>query len=69
MSQTPLSPDPSNQQSTAIRSSLESGLRTIFWIGAVTMGMSCLLIPTVPGIAIGAEMPSQKAVAEASPAS
>ena len=39
----------------AIRNSMQAGLRTIFWIGAITMLMAFLLISTVPGSSVSAE--------------
>jgi MFS family permease len=39
----------------AIRSSLEAGLRSVFWVGAITMLLSFLLISTIPEIPIGTE--------------
>lgn len=53
----------------AIRGALENGLRTVFWIGTATMAASFLLILTIPEIAIHAEVPEQKTVPEAPPAS
>lgn len=41
------------QTVAAIRAALEGGLRTVFWIGAVTMVLSFLLILTIPEIPIG----------------
>jgi hypothetical protein len=32
----------------AIRSSMEAGLRSVFWIGAITMLLSFLIISTIP---------------------
>lgn len=43
------------QTVAAIRTALESGLRTVFWIGAVTMAFCFLLILTIPEIPIGRE--------------
>lgn len=43
------------QTVAAIRTALESGLRTVFWIGAVTMAFCFLLILTIPEIPIGNE--------------
>jgi MFS family permease len=39
----------------AIRHSLETGLRNIFWIGAIMMLLSFLIICTVPGKTIGGD--------------
>jgi hypothetical protein len=39
----------------AIRTSMEAGLRSVFWIGAIAMLLSFLLISTVPEISLGAE--------------
>jgi len=42
------------QQTTdAIRSSMEASLRSVFWIGAVTMLLAFLLILTIPEVPIG----------------
>ena len=43
----------------ALRTSLEAGLRSVFWIGALTMLASFLLIITIPEIPIGAEAPPE----------
>jgi hypothetical protein len=44
----------------AIRTSMEAGLRSIFWIGAIAMLLSFLLISTVPEIPLDAELPDKK---------
>jgi MFS family permease len=49
----------------AIRASMESALRVVFLIGAVTMLASLLLILTIPEIALDAEVPDRNAVASA----
>jgi hypothetical protein len=41
-----------NQTVSAIRSSMEAGLRTTFIIGAVAMLLTFLIISTIPGISI-----------------
>jgi hypothetical protein len=44
------------QQTTrAIRASLEAGLRSVFWLGAITMLLSFVLISTVPEIPLSAD--------------
>ena len=43
------------QTVNAIRSSKEASLRSVFWIGAVTMLMAFLIIITIPEIPIGDE--------------
>jgi MFS family permease len=45
----------------AIRTSMESGLRSIFWIAAITMLFSFLLITTIPEISLDSEVPEKKA--------
>jgi len=42
----------------AVRASLETGLRTIFLIGAITMLVSFLLILTIPEIKLDGKEPS-----------
>ena len=41
------------QTNDAIRSSMEASLRSVFWIGAVTMLLAFLLIITIPEVPIG----------------
>jgi MFS family permease len=43
----------------SIRTSMQAGLRSVFWIGAITMLLSFLLIVTIPEVPIGAEAPSE----------
>jgi MFS family permease len=43
----------------ALRTSLEAGLRSVFWVGALTMLASFLLIITIPEVPIGAEAPPE----------
>jgi hypothetical protein len=38
----------------AIRNSLETGLRSVFWVGAITMLISFLLIITIPEVSLDA---------------
>jgi hypothetical protein len=38
----------------AIRTSLQAGLRSVFWISAITMLMAFLLISTIPEIPLDA---------------
>ncbi len=45
----------------AIRTSMETGLQSVFWIGAITMLVSFLLISTVPEISMDAEVQDKKA--------
>jgi len=47
----------------AIRTSMEAGLRSIFWIAAITMLLSFLLIITVPEISLESEVPDTKVTA------
>jgi len=44
----------------AIRTSMEAGLRSVFWIAAITMLLSFLLISTVPEISMDAEVREKK---------
>jgi MFS family permease len=37
----------------AIRTSLQAGLRSVFWVGAITMLLAFLLISTIPEISLG----------------
>jgi hypothetical protein len=39
----------------AIRNSLESALRSVFWIGAITMLLAFLLISTIPEVSLDNE--------------
>ena len=41
---------------TAIRGALEASLQTVFWIGAITMLVSLLMILTIPEVSIEAEV-------------
>ncbi|MBN2243158.1 MAG: MFS transporter [Acidobacteria bacterium] len=43
----------------AIRASMAAGCRSVFWVGAVTMLISFLLIVTIPEIRIGEEAPPE----------
>jgi hypothetical protein len=43
----------------AIRASMEAGLRSVFWVGAITMLLSFLLISTIPEISLDAEAPDK----------
>ncbi len=47
------------QTVNAIRNSMEAGLRSAFWVGAVTMLLSFLLIITIPEVPIGTEVQSE----------
>jgi len=53
------------QTVTTIRGALESSLRTVFLIGAVTMLVSFLLILTIPEVSLDVEAADTKAVAAA----
>ena len=44
---------------SAIRTSMEAGVRSIFWIAAITMLLSFLLILTVPEISLDSEIQGQ----------
>jgi MFS family permease len=46
----------------AIRSSMEAGLRIVFWLGAVTMLIAFLLISTVPATSVSAEEQEMQAL-------
>jgi hypothetical protein len=43
----------------AIRTSMEAGLRSVFWVGAITMLISFLLIITVPNVPIDTEVQTE----------
>jgi hypothetical protein len=43
----------------ALRTSMEAGLRGVFWIGALTMLAAFLLIITIPEVPIGTEAPPE----------
>lgn len=45
----------------AIRTSMEAGLRSVFWVGAITMLLSFLLISTIPEISMDTEAPDKRA--------
>jgi MFS family permease len=44
----------------AIRSSMEAGLRSIFWVGAITMLLAFLLLSTIPEIPLDGKAPDPK---------
>jgi MFS family permease len=43
----------------ALRSSMEAAIRSVFWVGAITMLLSFFLITTIPEIRIGEEEPQE----------
>jgi len=43
---------------------METGLRSVFLIGAVTMLLAFLLITTIPEVPIGSEAKSEEAAGE-----
>jgi MFS family permease len=45
----------------AIRKSMEAGLRSVFWVSAITMLLSLLIICTIPEISLRAEVEDKKA--------
>jgi hypothetical protein len=45
----------------AIRVSMEEGLRSVFWIGAIAMLLAFLLICAIPEISLGKETEDAKA--------
>jgi len=45
----------------AIRTSMEAGLRSVFWISAITMLLSFLIFITIPEISLDAEARDEKA--------
>jgi hypothetical protein len=47
---------PFDQTVQAIRSALEAGLHTIFWIGAITMLISFLLILAIPEVSLDGDI-------------
>jgi hypothetical protein len=57
----------SQQTVQAIRASMEAGLRSVFWICAITMLISFLIIITLPEISLGAEAQDNNALESASP--
>ena len=44
----------------AIRTSMEAGLRSVFWISAITMLLAFLIISTVPEVPLDVEPPDKK---------
>jgi hypothetical protein len=52
------------QTMEAIRVSMEAGLRSVFWIAAITMLISFLLISTIPEIALDKEPEDAEAPAK-----
>jgi hypothetical protein len=50
-----------DQTVAAIRSSMESGLRVTFMIGAIAMLLTFLIICTIPEISIDAEVEDKRA--------
>ncbi|MBP1622054.1 MAG: putative drug transport protein [Acidobacteria bacterium] len=48
----------------AMRAAMETGLRSVFLIGAVTMLLAFLLITTIPEVPIGSEAKSEEAAGE-----
>jgi MFS family permease len=51
----------------AIRTSMEAGLRSVFWIGAITMLLAFLIITTVPEISMNAEAHDSRALESEAP--
>ncbi len=49
----------------AIRTSMEAGLRSVFWVSAITMLLSFLIIITIPEISLDAEARDEKAFKQA----
>ncbi len=49
----------------AIRTSMEAGLRSVFWVSAITMLLSFLIIITIPEISLDAEARDEKASKQA----
>jgi len=49
----------------AIRKSLEAGLRSVFWISAITMLLSFFIILTLPEISLDTEAQDSKVVGSA----
>ncbi len=44
----------------AIRTSMEAGLRNVFWVGAIAMLLAFLLISTVPELSVGTDVLDDK---------
>jgi len=51
----------------AIRASMEAGLKSVFWVGAITMLISFLLISTIPEVSMNSETEANKFLESAAP--